>query len=118
MAFSTAIPFYAIRWTVKWLVGLPCHTQIMPRTNTWDRSRLPSPRQFGQRQQVGPPLEGPAQRQAPPPARDLRVEAGEQDLGHRPIAEFRRARVLRVLQEASAVGLFPRRIGAAQHPGL
>src|SRR5215210_1007604 len=54
-----------------------------------------------------------------PPAPDVLMMAREQDLGHRPTAPLRRARVVRVLRRAlqcGAEGLLQRGVGVAERP--
>jgi len=66
---------------------------------------------------VGPAQEGAAQGLLPPPALDAAVVAGEQDVGHGPVAELGRAGVVRILQQAGGVRVVLRAGGVAQHAG-
>ena len=59
----------------------------------------PPRRSSGPATQIGAAGAGPAQRLGPPPAGDPGVVARPQHLGHVPVAELGRARVLRVLDE-------------------
>src|SRR5438309_5270191 len=66
-------------------------------------------------EEVGAAIEGPPQRQRPPPAGDQGVVARPQRFGHRPAAEVRRACVLRVLEQPGPERLVVAGLRVAHH---
>src|SRR5579862_877543 len=67
--------------------------------------------------QVGPSVERPLERLEPPPSGDRSVVAGSEHRRHLPAPEARRARVLRVLEEAGAEALLLGRSFVPEHAG-
>src|SRR5829696_1888976 len=66
-------------------------------------------------QKVRPPLQGPAQRLSLTPPPDLRVIARQQHVGNAEIADLRRPRVLRMVQQPAAERILRDRLLVSHH---
>src|SRR4051812_35794256 len=66
-------------------------------------------------QQIGPVLLSPSPCLFPPPLRDFAVVTRQQDIRHRPSAEFRWPRVLRSFEQTTAETVVCRRLLVSEH---